>query len=128
MKGFSHAMIGLAALFTGQLFAADTNARSEDATGYWSTPSKHGVVEIAPCGNSICGRLVSSDAIHANADARDTHNSDAVLRNQPLSGVTIPGGFVRAQNGWTGGTIYNPEDGDTYQAIQYRARHRDPPH
>lgn len=84
--------------------------------GHWSTPSKHGVVEITPCGNSICGRLVSSDAIHASPDARDTHNSDAALRNQPLKGVTITGGFVRAQNGWIGGTIYNPEDGHTYHA------------
>jgi uncharacterized protein (DUF2147 family) len=116
MKDFSRAILGLAVLFTGFANAADARARPEDALGNWSAPSKHGVVEITACGPGICGRLLQSDAINANADARDTQNSDAALRNRPLKGVKMLAGFARAQNGWTGGTIYNPEDGHTYHA------------
>jgi len=116
MKGFSHAVIGLAALFTGLAMSTNATARPDDAMGHWSTPSKHGVVEITPCGAGICGHLLSSDAINANPDARDTHNVDAALRSQLLKGVTMLAGFSRAENGWSGGTIYNPEDGHTYHA------------
>jgi uncharacterized protein (DUF2147 family) len=116
MKDLSRAILGMAVLFSGLTTAADASARPEDALGQWATPSKHGVVEIAACGTAICGHLRESDAIRANPDARDTHNSDAALRSRKLQGVTMLAGFVRADNGWTGGTIYNPEDGHTYHA------------
>jgi uncharacterized protein (DUF2147 family) len=89
-------------------------AQPDEAFGRWSTPSRHGVVEIAPCGGGICGRLVESDAIRANPDARDTKNAKAPTRQ--LRGLMLLDGFHRDGNGWDGGTIYNPEDGGTYHA------------
>ena len=96
MKDFSRAAFGLAVLFTGFINAAGAYARPEDALGHWSTPSKHGVVDITACGTGICGHLLESDAIHTNPDARDTHNNDAALRNRPLKGVAMLAGFARA--------------------------------
>lgn len=91
-------------------------ARPEDAIGRWATPSKHGVVEIAPCGSGVCGHLVDSDNIRLNPDLRDAKNSDATKRSRQLKGLLLLDGFHRGSDGWDGGSIYNPEDGGTYHA------------
>ncbi len=116
MKGFYGFAIGLAAISAGVIFSAPAGAQADSAFGHWSTPSKHGVVDVAPCGAGVCGHLVSSDAIRADAEARDVHNADAAQRGRPLKGVSMLAGFTRGDNAWTGGTIYNPEDGRTYKA------------
>ena len=87
-----------------------------DVTGRWQTPTRHGIVEVTRCGGSICGRLVESDAIRANADARDTHNKDEAQRGRRLKGLLMLGGFTADENAWTGGSVYNGEDGGTYHA------------
>jgi uncharacterized protein (DUF2147 family) len=92
------------------------HAQPDEAFGRWSTPSRHGVVEITPCGGGVCGRLIESDAIRANPDARDTQNKDAAQRGRPLRGLALLNGFHRGTDGWDGGIIYNPEDGGTYHA------------
>lgn len=98
-------------------YATPTLATPADqAIGRWATPSKHGVVEIAPCGASICGRLLESDHIRANPAFADSNNKNPALRNRPLKGLTILQGFTRSNDGWEGGSIYNPEDGGTYKA------------
>lgn len=96
-------------------YAAGQSA-SEQAIGRWATPTKHGIVEIAPCGASICGRLVESDSIRANPAFADGKNKNPALRSRPLKGLTILQGFTRSTDGWEGGSIYNPEDGGTYKA------------
>jgi len=85
-------------------------------SGRWATPTRHGVVEIAPCGSSICGRLIDSDGIRANAQIRDSRNANVTLRDRPLKGLTILQGFHPIPEGWDGGTIYNAEDGGLYHA------------
>jgi uncharacterized protein (DUF2147 family) len=87
-----------------------------DVAGKWMTPSKHGVVEISHCGASICGRLVTSDNIAANPGLKDTRNKDAGLRGRTLKGLMLLDGFSGGPTEWTGGRIYNPEDGGTYHA------------
>lgn len=89
---------------------------ADTVLGTWRTPSKHGVVEIERCGGSICGRLMSSDNIARNADLRDANNKDAAKRDRRLKGMQILGGFRREGGQWSGGSIYNPEDGGTYKA------------
>jgi uncharacterized protein (DUF2147 family) len=91
-------------------------AGADSALGTWRTPSKNGVVEIARCGASICGRLVSSDHIKTNPDLRDVNNKDTTKRDRKLKGLQIVGGFTLDGNAWSGGSIYNPEDGGTYKA------------
>jgi uncharacterized protein (DUF2147 family) len=114
MNGNLRTALVMALVIAGSSHAAA--ARPEDAIGLWSTPVKHGVVEIAACGTGICGRLVESDAIRANADARDTKNSEPAQRHRPLKGLAMLSGFTREPGGWNGGTIYNPDDGHTYHA------------
>jgi uncharacterized protein (DUF2147 family) len=85
--------------------------------GRWKTETRGGVVEIQRCGTSICGRIVSSDAIRTNPALADTRNTNAALRNRPLRGLQILSGFTAGSDGvWSNGTIYNAEDGKTYSA------------
>jgi uncharacterized protein (DUF2147 family) len=99
------------------LMAAAAAVVSPDtAIGRWQTETKHGIVEIAPCGGSLCGKLVGSDGIRANPDLRDTKNKDESRRSRRLAGITMLQGFTRGTDAWSGGTVYNPDDGGTYKA------------
>jgi uncharacterized protein (DUF2147 family) len=89
---------------------------ADAAVGRWQTENRHGVVEIARCGSSICGTLLSSDGLRANPQLRDEKNKDAQLRSRPLKDLRILQGFQWKSGSWFGGTIYNAEDGGTYGA------------
>lgn len=99
------------------LAAASAVAASPDvAIGRWMTETKHGIVEIDRCGGSICGKILSSDSIRGNPGLLDVNNKDPKLRGRRLLGLQILGGFAASDGAWTGGTIYNAEDGGTYHA------------
>jgi uncharacterized protein (DUF2147 family) len=57
-------------------------ALAADPTGLWQTPTNGGQVRIARCGEALCGTLVTSNHIRADANARDEHNRNADLRNR----------------------------------------------
>ncbi|MFG1185785.1 DUF2147 domain-containing protein [Xanthobacter aminoxidans] len=105
MKTF--AIAGLAALLATPVFAADP-------TGLWLTPTRSGQVEISKCGAGLCGRLVSSEGLKADPALKDVNNSNASLRGRALKGLTILTGFSGGPQEWSGGSIYNAEDGKTY--------------
>ena len=88
----------------------------DPAVGLWKTETRGGVVEITRCGSWICGRLVTSDGLRANPAIKDVNNSSAALRSRPLKGLTILNGFSKDGAGWSGGRIYNADDGKTYSA------------
>lgn len=98
------------------LALAAASQPADAAIGRWKTGRLNGVVEIQRCGPSICGRIVTSDALRANPTMKDARNADTALRNRTLRGMPILGGFTADGDGWSGGTIYNPEDGKTYKA------------
>ncbi|UDQ88743.1 DUF2147 domain-containing protein [Xanthobacter autotrophicus] len=91
-----------------------TPAFAADPTGLWLTPTRSGQVEISKCGNGLCGRLVSSEGLKADPALKDVNNSNAGLRGRALKGLTILTGFSGGPQEWTGGSIYNAEDGKTY--------------
>ena len=91
-------------------------ATPADVIGRWKAESRGGVIEISECGQSICGRLVSSDGLKENPSLKDVNNKDESLRSRPLKNLTILKGFERKKDEWSGGSIYNAEDGGTYKA------------
>ncbi|WP_341990316.1 DUF2147 domain-containing protein [Azorhizobium sp. AG788] len=91
-------------------------AFAADVTGLWATPSRGGQVEITKCGASVCGRLVSSEGIKADPALKDANNTDTGQRGRLLKGLLILKGFSGGPTEWTGGEIYNAEDGKTYGA------------
>jgi len=88
----------------------------DTVVGHWKTETRNGIVDIARCGASICGTLLTSDGIAANPALTDSHNKDAALRGRRLKGLQILRGFSSNGAVWDGGSIYNAEDGKTYDA------------
>ncbi len=84
--------------------------------GVWQTETHHGVVRISPCGASVCGVLVTSDKLRQQPDLTDIHNPRKALRARKLIGLILLYGFHKVANGWAGGIIYNPDDGNSYHA------------
>lgn len=110
------ALLHIAAIFAVALTLGAAPARAADVTGLWATPAHGGQVEITKCGASVCGRLVTSDGIKADPMLKDTANTDAGQRGRLLKGLQILKGFSGGPAEWTGGEIYNAEDGKTYSA------------
>ena len=105
------------------LLLAAAPAGAADLAGRWLTEGANAMVEIGACEagspDRVCGTIVwlwqpndergqpRRDAAHPSTDRRD----------RPLVGTEILSGFAPKSPGqWTGGRIYNPEDGRTYDA------------
>ncbi|MEG3180617.1 DUF2147 domain-containing protein [Sphingomonas sp. LT1P40] len=86
------------------------------AVGVWKAPTNEAVIEIKRCGASLCGRVVTSAQLRRNPDLKDARNANAALRGRPIKGLLMMSGFMADGAVWSGGTIYNAEDGKTYQA------------
>ena len=95
-------------------------AASAEPVGPWYAEGGAAVVEIRPCGDALCGRVVwlHSPLDEDGCELRDKNNPDPALRNRRLVGLQILGGLVASDQrlvSWTGGTIYDPVSGNTYR-------------
>lgn len=107
------------------MFSASAFAQST-IEGVWRT-QQGTEVTIAPCGNAFCGYITSvvvpDEIMAANREALasmdpseyfDANNEDPSLRSRPILGLEIL--RLRGRNPERlEGTIYNPEDGKTYE-------------
>ncbi|MFD1612903.1 DUF2147 domain-containing protein [Sphingomonas tabacisoli] len=98
------------------LLAATPAIAAEPVTGSWLTDAKDGVVEIAPCGAKLCGRLVKTMRKDVTVDR---NNPDPALRNRPLVGLQVLSGFVADNAVWRG-TGYDPKVGKSYSTTLQR--------
>ena len=89
--------------------------RAADVTGLWRTTEQGGLVQIAPCGDSVCGKLVTSPKLAANPDLKDSQNKNPALRSRLLKGMVLMQGFHKDGDGWSGGQLYNPPSGSTFK-------------
>ena len=97
------------------LAAAATPATADTVLGRWRTETHNAIVEISRCGASICGRIVTSDALRANPAMKDSKNAVPTLRSRPIQGMQMLSGFKHDGAGvWSAGQVYNAEDGNTY--------------
>lgn len=107
------AAIALLSASTTPAFAADP------VQGDWLTQGGSGKVRIAPCParpERMCGTLIwLKDP--ADARALDANNPDPGLRSRPLLGLPMLRDFKSSAAGrWTGGKIYDPQTGKTYDS------------
>lgn len=107
-------------LFAALLSAAPAAAQSPTPVGTWLHDNGRIRVEIAPCGDRLCGKLVwfrwPNDA--QGLPLVDVKNADAKLRHRPLLGLTILRDLRRTgEYSWEEGRIYNPDDGVDYRAL-----------
>lgn len=107
-------------LFGSLLAAASAGAQSSTPIGVWLHANQRIQVEIAPCGDKLCGRMIwfrwPNDA--GGLPLVDLKNVNPALRTRPLLGLTILHGLYRTgERTWEGGKIYNPDDGVDYDSV-----------
>ena len=87
--------------------------------GVWLHSNKRIRVQITPCGERLCGKIVwlKYPNDETGVPLTDSKNPERARRTQPIMGKTVIRGLVRSgARQWTDGTIYNPDDGKTYSA------------
>ena len=103
-------------------FAAPTGPA--DILGVWNNEEKDAKIEIIPCGDCYCGRIISlseptypegsKDGIPGTAKL-DHNNPDPARRTAPVIGLQIVHDFSFAGgNVWKDGKVYDPKNGKTY--------------
>jgi len=107
-------LIKTAALALCAAAALSSATLAASPVGEWKTPEKNGVVKVSECGDAICGKLIDGDDIKANPAITDMRNQDTSLRTRPLKGLPLFYGVKGGPTEWSGGSVYNPEDGKTY--------------
>ena len=91
-----------------------SSSAHSDPVGTWLTEGGKSRVKIETCEAGLCGTIVW---LKKGDDLRDDNNDDESLRGRKLVGTEVISGFTEARPGrWTGGKIYNPEDGQTYNS------------
>jgi uncharacterized protein (DUF2147 family) len=96
-------------------------------TGVWIDHTGRGAVEIVPCAEALCGRIVwLQQPNDKNGQLlRDAKNEDKAKRSQPICGLQIIGGLKRQSDGsWDNGWIYDPEQGENFD-VELRLRSPD---
>ena len=86
---------------------------AQPVTGRWSTVDGKAIVQIAPCGKQLCGRIEKIVKPTPGRPNSDINNPDPALRSRPLVGLGLLTGFSDAGDLWKG-TIYDPESGKSY--------------
>ncbi len=102
----------MAVLAAVALLGADVAAPPSPLIGRWRTEKRNGIVELAPCGSAICGKVLDGAPLRANPDQRDVRNRDAALRARRVMGLRVLEGFTGGPRTWTGGPMYDPDTGD----------------
>ncbi len=106
-------------LALGLTLAAAPALAADPVEGDWLTQTGTGKVRIAPCpgkADRLCGSIFWLKNA-ADQKSTDVRNPDAALRSRPILGLPMLHGFKAAGPGrWTGGKIYDPQTGKTYDS------------
>ena len=103
------------------LLALSITAFAQDGPtpiGTWATAGAKSHVQIKDCGGKLCGSIVWLKNPHDKngQDSVDSKNPDPGLRTRKILGLPLLNGFAQDGNSnvWSGGEIYNPDNGKTY--------------
>ena len=107
-------IVALAAAWSGS-----AQADTDPAHGYWLTENGKAIIQFAPCGAKVCGRMVwVANPTDASGQPKlDVKNDAPEMRDRPLCGLQLLGDLSPDKTGsWDDGWIYSPKDGSTYSA------------
>lgn len=91
-------------------------------TGRWYTAGQQSIVEIFPCGASICGKVIKIlKPTKQGPNPKDINNPDPKLRSRYIIGMTFLSGFADIGNQWSG-TIYDPRSGKSYRSTMQKQK------
>jgi uncharacterized protein (DUF2147 family) len=102
------------------------NGQGDAIVGVWEVEDATGRIEILPCGDKYCGRIVwIKEPLYPSDDPGgmggrpllDRENPKKELRRRPQMGLRIMEGYTyRSDNFWDSGVIYDTENGNTYKS------------
>lgn len=95
-------------------------AAPESPAGIWVTEEKTSKVRIQPCGKAMCATIIWAKKV-----ANDENNPDPTLRGRSIVGTDLTRDMKPDTKGSWSGSIYNPENGKTYQASMQRVSERE---
>jgi uncharacterized protein (DUF2147 family) len=96
------------------LFCGPLAAQSDKIVGYWITENDRSQVRVSQTEDGkYCGQIVW---LSEDKDRLDAKNPDSALRSRKVLGLTILSNLTynEAKKEWSGGTIYDPKSGKTY--------------
>ena len=105
-------------LSVATLLTATPAMAAAPIAGKWITAEKDSIIEIAPCGNNMCGRITKM-MIPVEGPPFDRNNPNPTMRNRPLLGLPILLALADGGKQWEG-KIYDPKGGKTYKSKVYR--------
>ncbi len=91
-------------------------AAASSVQGLWLTDDGKAIVEIAACGQRVCGRIARVLDRSPGVPRTDVNNPDPRRRNQALVGLQVLSGFRGGPAEWTDGRAYDPKSGSTYKS------------
>lgn len=104
------------------LLMVNVFGQADQVIGIWLTEEGNSQIEITKTPNGqFAGRIVwMEEPLDEQGKPKvDKENPNAALRNRPLQNLMILQGFTYNANRreWSGGTIYDPKEGKTYDAV-----------
>ena len=98
------------------LAAGSARAAAPGVQGLWLTDDRKGIVQIAPCGNRMCGTIFKVLDRSREALDHDANNPDPKLRSRPMVGLPTLIGFEGSGASWKNGRAYDPKSGKSYKS------------
>ena len=91
-------------------------AFAQDVVGKWKLDDGSAIVEVYKSGDSFNGKIVwlQDPTEPDGTPAVDNNNPDPKLRSRQLIGLNMLSGLKKTGSEYTGGSIYDPGNGKTY--------------
>ena len=91
-------------------------AYAQDVIGKWKLDDGSAIVEVYKSGDAYNGKIVWLEEPNdpSGKPASDTNNPDKALRSRKLIGLNMLSGLKKNGGEYTGGSIYDPGNGKTY--------------
>ena len=91
-------------------------AFAQDVVGKWKLDDGSAIVEVYKNGDSFNGKIVwlQDPTEPDGTPAVDNNNPDPKLRSRQLIGLNMLSGLKKTGSEYSGGTIYDPGNGKTY--------------
>jgi uncharacterized protein (DUF2147 family) len=110
-----------AALFAPALFAGSALAADLSPAGRWvtideKTQTPRSVIEITDIGGTLEGKVLRIYDRPGDNPGHLCRKCSGDLKDKPVIGMTLIRGLTRDGDSWDGGTILDPDTGNTYSA------------
>ena len=91
-------------------------ALAQDVIGKWKLADGTAIVEVYKSGDSFNGKIVwlQNPTESDGTPAKDDNNPDKSLRSRQIMGLNMLSGLTKNGSEYTGGSIYDPGNGKTY--------------